>query len=179
MKGKRMAVSKAIIVTGPTATGKTRLAVDMARGVRGEIISADSRQVYRGMDIGTGKDLAEYGLGADAVPYHLIDVVSPLEEYNLMRFRRDAAVAVNDILSRGEMPIVAGGSPLYIDSLISDYDMEGAPPNREFRESLKHLSTDELLKSLAREIGEIPRHFKSTAPWLSAHSPRACRCFCG
>ena len=155
-----MAVSKSIIVTGPTATGKTRLAVDLARGIRGEIISADSRQVYRGMDIGTGKDLAEYGFGADAVPYHLIDMVSPLDEYNLMRFRHDAAVAVNDIISRGVLPIIAGGSPLYIDSLISDYDMEGAPPNREFRETLNHLSTEDLLKLLEKETGEIPRHLE-------------------
>lgn len=151
-------MSKAIIVTGPTATGKTRLAVDLARGFRGEIVSADSRQVYRGMDIGTGKDLSEYGFGTEAVPYHLIDVASPLEEYNLMRFRRDAAVAVKDVFSRGALPIVTGGSPLYIDSLISDYDMKGAPPNREFRESLKQLSTGDLLKLLEKETGAIPEH---------------------
>jgi tRNA dimethylallyltransferase len=153
-----MTMSKAIVVTGPTATGKTRLAIELARDFCGEIVSADSRQVYRGMDIGTGKDLSEYALGGEDVPHHLIDIVSPLDEYNLMRFRLDAARAVNNILSRDFLPIVAGGSPLYIDSLISDYDMEGAPPNREFRESLKDISTEELLELLARESGGVPLH---------------------
>ncbi|MCK5843285.1 MAG: hypothetical protein KAG97_01175, partial [Victivallales bacterium] len=157
MKVCVMSGLKSIVVTGPTATGKTRLAVKLAQAFGGEIISADSRQVYRGMDIGTGKDLSEYGSGSDAVSCHLIDVVSPMDDYNLMRFRHDAAAAVNDILSRGVLPIVAGGSPLYVDSLISDYAMDGAPPNCEFRDSLKDLSTDELLEMLFRTAGSVQR----------------------
>ena len=92
--------NKNIIVTGPTATGKTTLAVSLARKFDGEIISADSRQVYRGLDIGTGKDIDEYGSGSNAVPYHLIDISPADEEYNLMRFKQDAPRAIREILNK-------------------------------------------------------------------------------
>ena len=143
--------NKNLIVTGPTATGKTQLAVSLAKEFGGEVISADSRQVYRGLDIGTGKDIEEYGTGKDAVPYHLIDIVPPDEEYNLMRFKQDAPRAIKDIHERNRLPVVAGGTPLYIDSLISEYEMEGGASDKELRSSLKKLGLPELLEILKKE----------------------------
>ncbi|MCQ2380290.1 MAG: hypothetical protein MJ025_05150 [Victivallaceae bacterium] len=113
-------VRRVVVVTGPTATGKTRLAVELARRFGGEIVSVDSRQVYRGLDIGSGKDIAEYG----EVPYHLIDVADPAKgDYNLFRFCHDAFEAVGDISSRGKLPVLCGGSPLYLAALLEDYRM--------------------------------------------------------
>lgn len=111
---------KVIAVTGPTATGKTRLAVALAGQLNGEIISVDSRQVYRGMDLGTGKDLADYG----TIAYHLIDLADPMEEYNLFYFLRDAARAVEDIVSRGKTPILCGGTALYLAAFLQNYQLE-------------------------------------------------------
>lgn len=120
---------KTLVVTGPTATGKTALAVKLARLYPAEIVSVDSRQVYRGMDVGTGKDLDEYGL----VPYHLIDVADPGREvYNLSRFMRDAYRAIWDIASRGKLPILCGGTALYLAALLDGYRLPGgALPPRE------------------------------------------------
>lgn len=144
--------NKNIIITGPTATGKTHLAVELARKFSGEIISVDSRQVYRGLDIGTGKDIEEYSEGGNAVPYHLIDVVDPNEDYNLLRFRQDVPRILEEIHARNNLPIVAGGTPLYIDSLISDYEMHGGPPDEELRSSLNELENEELLSLLKEEF---------------------------
>lgn len=116
---------KVVAVTGPTATGKTGLAVKIARKFNGEIISVDSRQVYRGMDLGTGKDLAEYAENGPPVPYHLIDIVSPLEEYHLARFLPDAFAAIADIAGRGRLPILCGGSALYLAALLGSYRLPG------------------------------------------------------
>jgi len=120
---------KTLVVTGPTATGKTALAVKLARLYPAEIVSVDSRQVYRGMDIGTGKDLDEYGL----VPYHLIDIVDPQSEvYNLSRFVRDAYRAIGEIAERGQLPILCGGTALYLAALLDGYRLPGgALPPRE------------------------------------------------
>lgn len=118
---------KIIVISGPTATGKTALAVKMAEKFNGEIISADSRQVYRGMDIGSGKDIAEYG----SVPYHLIDIADPaVETYNLGRFCRDAWDAVKTIRDHGKLPIICGGTALYIAALLDGYRLPGGalPP---------------------------------------------------
>ncbi|MDT8392044.1 MAG: tRNA (adenosine(37)-N6)-dimethylallyltransferase MiaA [Lentisphaeria bacterium] len=141
---------KAVVVTGPTATGKTRLGVSLARRFDGEIISADSRQVYTGMDIGTGKDLADFGQGRDAVPYHLIDIVSPLEEYNARRFLRDAASALQSISARGKLPVIVGGTVLYIQAFIEGYDLPGGEPDPVFRAALKDVPTAELIERLRR-----------------------------
>ena len=141
---------KNIIVTGPTATGKTHLAVSLAAKFNGEIVSADSRQVYRHLDIGTGKDIEEYGAGDNAVPYHLIDIVSPDTEYNLMRFRQDAPRAIEEIHQRNRLPVIAGGSPLYIDSLISDYELEGGANDNNLRTSLREREVTELLDILKK-----------------------------
>ena len=120
---------KTVVITGPTATGKTALAVKLARLFPAEIVSVDSRQVYRGMDIGTGKDLDEYG----EVPYHLIDIADPQREvYNLARFLRDAYRAVWEIAARGKLPILCGGTALYLAALIDGYHLPGgALPPRE------------------------------------------------
>ena len=135
---------KTIIVTGPTATGKTALAVALAQRFNGEIVSVDSRQVFRGMDIGSGKDLAEYG----DVPYHLIDVADPGEPYDLYAFVHDARKAVKDILQRNRLPILCGGSVLYLDALLRGYTLSGARPDAELREALDKLSLEELNRRL-------------------------------
>ena len=105
---------KILVILGPTASGKTSLAVKLAKEFNGEIISADSRQVFRGMDIGTGKDLGEYG----NIPYHLIDVVNPEDEFNLLKYQKLANKAIKDILSRGKLPIIAGGTGLYLQAIV-------------------------------------------------------------
>jgi tRNA dimethylallyltransferase len=139
---------KNVIVTGPTATGKTRLAVKIAGTFGGEIISVDSRQVYCGLDIGTGKDLQEYYFNGESIPYHLIDIIQPSENYHLMAFRQDVLKALDDIHSRAKLPVLAGGTPLYIDSIISNYSMKGAPPDENFRNTLKEYDTGKLLELL-------------------------------
>ena len=146
-----MASRRNIIVTGPTATGKTSLAVNLARSFDGEIISADSRQVYKGLDIGTGKDLSEYVSGGQPVRCHLLDIARPDEDYNLLRFLTDANLAIQQIHSRNRIPFVAGGTALYIDALLSAYQMPGGPPDGELRNSLRKLDTNALLELLEKE----------------------------
>lgn len=135
-----MKKTKLLVILGPTASGKTNRAVDIARAIDGEIISADSRQVYKGMDIGTGKDLEEYG----DIPYHLIDICPAGYKYNLYEYLRDFKVVYNDIVSRGKFPILCGGTGLYIESVLNGLDLPNVPENKELRNSLANKSLDEL-----------------------------------
>lgn len=146
---------KCVVVTGPTATGKTSLGVDLARHFNGEIVSADSRQVYRSLDIGTGKDLEEYSKDGESVPYHCIDVAEPQESYNLFRYQRDAARAIQKIVKKQHLPIIVGGTPLYINALLQNYALEGGPPDPQFRAAIQDWSLEALLNQLARTAPDV------------------------
>lgn len=135
-----------VVILGPTASGKTRLAVDAATRLGGEIISADSRQVYRGMDIGTGKDLQEYR----DISYHLIDIVEPGYEFNVFEFQQRFYDAWEDIHTRGRMPLLCGGTGLYLEAVLNAYHMVEAPPDPELRTQLEHLTRAELQHELLR-----------------------------
>ncbi len=134
-----------LVITGPTASGKTARAVAAARRFDGEIISADSRQLYRGMDLGTGKDLEEYG----EVPYHLIDICDAGYKYNLYEYLRDAARARAGIEARGRLPILCGGTGLYVESVLKGLALPEVPENRELRQKLAGKSLEELTDILA------------------------------
>ena len=133
-----------ITILGPTACGKTDLAAHLAYYIDGEIISADSRQVYRGMDIGTGKDLADYTVNGRQIPYHLIDICDPGEKYNLFRYQQDFHKAYSEIRSREKVPVLCGGTGLYIESVLRGYSLSPVPQNPELRKSLEGRSLAEL-----------------------------------
>ncbi len=140
-----------ITILGPTASGKTTLAAHLAKRLgNAEIISADSRQLYRGMDIGTGKDLADYTVDGYSIPYHLIDVVEAGDKYNLFQYQQDFSRAYNDICSRGKTPILCGGTGLYIESVLRAYRMTPVPENPELRASLSKCFLSELTEILSR-----------------------------
>ena len=130
-----------ICVLGPTASGKTRYAVQLARELGGEILSGDSRQVYRGMDIGTGKDLAEYG----EIPYHLIDIVDAGTQYNIFQYQHDFERAYRDVVERGRVPILCGGSGLYIEAATCGYHLPDVPPDPALRAELEQQPTETLI----------------------------------
>lgn len=138
-----------LAVVGPTASGKTAFAVDLALAFDGEILSADSRQVYRGMDIGTGKDIDEYRRGEVVVPYHLIDIADAGEKYNLFEYQRDFLAAYNDVRERGRLPVLCGGSGMYVESVLKGYRLLPVPENPELRERLENMSLEELTARLA------------------------------
>lgn len=135
---------KMITILGPTACGKTSVATALAADMEGEIISADSRQVYRGMDIGTGKDLADYVVDGKSVPYHLIDIADPGTKYNLFEYQRDFHDAYNDITSRGVLPVLCGGTGLYIEAVLKGYSLSTVPQNQELRNRLEGKTLEEL-----------------------------------
>ncbi|MCP4270939.1 MAG: tRNA (adenosine(37)-N6)-dimethylallyltransferase MiaA [Gammaproteobacteria bacterium] len=135
-----------LVILGSTASGKTKLAVQLAREVDGEIISADSRQVYRGLDIGSGKDLEEY----EEIPYHLIDIVEPGYEFNVFDFQQYFFQAFNDVNQRGKLPVMAGGSSLYVDSILSGYQMVKVDENPTLRQQLASYSDQQLVDELLR-----------------------------
>lgn len=139
-----------ITILGPTASGKTDIAAHLAAELSAEIISADSRQVYRRMDIGTGKDLADYVVDGKPVPYHLIDIVEPGTKYNLFEYQRDFLEAYNDIRSRGKNVILCGGTGLYIESVLKGYRLIPVPENKELRHELEGKSLLELTSILER-----------------------------
>ena len=141
---------KLIIITGPTACGKTSIATKLANDLSGEIISADSRQIYKGMDIGTGKDLKEYEINNKKIPYHLIDILDPMDNYSVHDFQKDFSESFNIINKKNKIPILCGGTGLYIESILLDYDLsKKPPPNEELRDELANYSKEKLLDILS------------------------------
>ncbi|MDP2586894.1 MAG: tRNA (adenosine(37)-N6)-dimethylallyltransferase MiaA [Candidatus Komeilibacteria bacterium] len=145
-----MLLPKLIVILGPTATGKTKLAAKLARAFNGEIVSADSRQVYVGMDIGTGKDLKEYG----RVPYHLIDVVNPKKRFTLSDYQKLAYRAIDDIIKRGKIPFLVGGTGLYISAIVDGYQLDDVKPDSALRKKLNQKSLAQL-QALVKKYGLI------------------------
>ncbi len=137
-----------LVVLGPTASGKTRFGVKLAQALAGEIISADSRQVYRGMDIGTGKDLTEYG----DIPYHLIDIVQPGSEFNLFEFQRRFTDAFALIREHGRLPILVGGTGMYLEAAVQGYRLAEAPQSPSLRRELENLPMAALIERLKRTV---------------------------
>jgi tRNA dimethylallyltransferase len=133
-----------VVILGPTASGKTELAARLAWDLHGEIISADSRQVYRGMDIGTGKDLNQYIINAQKIPYHMIDVVDPESEFNLFEFQKGFYEIFSRIQNNSNLPILTGGTGLYLQAVLSGYEMPDATPDQELRKELDQKTIDEL-----------------------------------
>ncbi|MEH0156062.1 tRNA (adenosine(37)-N6)-dimethylallyltransferase MiaA [Limibacter armeniacum] len=168
-----------IVVTGPTASGKTAFAAQLAERIGGEIISADSRQVYKKMNIGTGKDYQDYTVNGKQVPVHLIDIHDPGYKYNVSEFVEDFWRVYKEIHSRGLMPILCGGTGMYIEAVLNDYELKAVPVDEDLRESLEDKSLNELL-SLLDKLGAPSyytdrKHRKRTlraievATYLKAH----------
>lgn len=150
----------AVVVLGPTACGKTAVGVGIAARCNGEVVSADSRQVYRHLDIGSGKDLGEYTVATAAgdrlqVPYHLIDVAQLPQEYSVYDYQRDAYQSIASILARGRLPVVVGGTGMYLDALVRGYDLVRVPTNEALRQELAGMSMDELAQRLLAVRGEL------------------------
>lgn len=148
------AVIPLIVITGPTASGKTEVAIRLAEEFGGEIVCADSRTVYKGLDVGTAKPTASEQA---RVPHHLLDMVEPDERYNLARFQRDAKTAIADIRARGKVPFLVGGSGLYVDSIVLDYEL-GDEPDAEFRTRLEAMPLEELLQYCKSHNIELPNN---------------------
>ena len=147
-----------ITILGPTATGKTRLVAKLAQRYRGEIISADSRQVYIGMDIGTGKDYNDYAINNTKINYHLIDIVRPDQEFNLFMFKELFAKTFSDIISRNKLPFLVGGTGLYISSIIQNYDLKKADFNSSRINELEQMEIEDLRNLLLKLNSQI--HYK-------------------
>lgn len=142
--------SKLIVILGPTATGKTKLAVKVSELFNGEIISADSRQVYKYMDIGTGKDKEEYIISGKTIKYHLIDICSPDDEYNLFRFQQDFLNAYIKIIDKNKTPVLCGGTALYIHSVLKPYNLQKVERNSKLRSELSLMPHEQLIKELMK-----------------------------
>ncbi len=158
---------KVVVILGTTASGKTGLGVHLAYKLDGEIISADSRQVYKGMDIGTGKDLDEYQVKNKQIPYHLIDVADPKEKYSLGDFQKAAFSAIEDIIKRNKLPLIVGGTGQYLEAVVDNYELSEAKPNDDLRKELEELDVDTLYsqieklnKKFAKNINESDRKNK-------------------
>lgn len=177
-----------ITIIGPTASGKTTLAAHLAARLNTEIISGDSRQIYRGMDIGTGKDLADYTIGGVTVPYHLIDICDPGYKYNVFEYQHDFHNVFEEIRQKGKLPILCGGTGMYIEAVLKGYKLLDVPENKTLRDSLKGKSLTELTQILAgyktlhnktdvdsaqraiRAI-EIEEYYLQTAPGQNEYDP--------
>ena len=138
---------KVIAIVGPTASGKTAYSIELAKQINGEIISADSRYVYKGFDIGTAKPTKEE---QDGIPHHMIDIVEPEFEYSAGLYKQEASKLILEINSKGKIPIITGGTGLYIDILLKNYDLPQIEANRELRDSLMQLETETLFEKLAK-----------------------------
>lgn len=177
-----------IIVLGATASGKTRLAVSLAGALGGEIISADSRQVFRGMDIGTGKDLSEYVSNGRPVSYHLIDIREPGERYHVDAYKEDFYRVYADLNARGVLPVLCGGTGMYVHSILQNHDLTGIPVNQSLRELLLPMDTAALRRRLSAYPPELTAHadlsshkrlvraieiahFRSEHPWVRNERP--------
>lgn len=177
-----------ITILGPTASGKTTFAAALAAHLDTEIISADSRQIYRSMDIGTGKDLADYIVNGKQIPYHLIDICDPGYKYNVFEYQHDFFRVFKDIRERGKLPILCGGTGMYIEAVLKGYKLLDVPQNPELRESLKNKSLQELeailasykelhnktdVDSVQRAIRaiEIEEYYKIQAPDINEYDP--------
>lgn len=148
MSVKQKSIYDLLVITGPTASGKTSLAAALASILRGEIISADSRQVYRGMNLGTGKDYNEYVINGKNIPCHLIDIADPGYKYNVFEYQRDFKEVYSALVNRSIFPVVCGGSGMYIDSIITGYKMYEVPPDSGLRAKLEKKSMEELTEIL-------------------------------
>ncbi len=133
-----------ITILGPTASGKTRLATTLAHTLDTEIISADSRQVYKGMDIGTGKDLMDYVVEGESIPYHLIDICQAGEKYNVYEFQHDFHRVFSEIKNKGKLPILCGGTGMYIEAILKGFRLLTVPENTALRKKLENKTLDEL-----------------------------------
>jgi tRNA dimethylallyltransferase len=147
--------SRIIVIVGPTASGKSDAAIRLAEAINGEVISADSRQVYRGMDIGTGKisgsmDIERGIFISEGIPHHLIDVVDPMEDFNVSHFKKLADAAIEDILQRGKVPIICGGTGFWVRALIDNMELPEVKPNEMLRSMLRNKSTEELFENLKK-----------------------------
>lgn len=138
---------KVIAIVGPTASGKTAYSIELAKQINGEIISADSRYVYKGFDIGTAKPTKEE---QDGIPHYMIDIVEPEFEYSAGLYKQEASKLISEINSKGKIPIITGGTGLYIDILLKNYDLPQIEANRELRDSLMQLETETLFEKLAK-----------------------------
>ncbi|MBO9675587.1 MAG: tRNA (adenosine(37)-N6)-dimethylallyltransferase MiaA [Sphingobacteriaceae bacterium] len=153
-----MAQHNLIVILGATASGKTKLAVSVADALNGEIISADSRQVFKRMDIGTGKDLAEYEINGKIIPHHLIDILEPGERYHVDAFKNDFYKAFETITAKQKLPILCGGTGMYIHSLLQNQTFTAIPVNMELRDQLELLSKEELVLKIQHEKNQNTDH---------------------
>ena len=137
-----------LTILGPTASGKTEIAVQAAHQLDGEVLSADSRQVYRGMDLGTGKDLDDYLIGNQKIPYHLIDIVDAGYEYNVYEYQKDFLSAYNQLTKRNKFPVLCGGSGMYLEAVLKNYKLIQIPPDPDLRSKLEEQELDSLIEHL-------------------------------
>jgi tRNA dimethylallyltransferase len=141
-------INPLLVILGPTASGKTAFAANLAYLCKGEIISADSRQVYKDMNLGTGKDYADYFVKGNKIPYHLIDIIPPGEKYNVFEYQNDFWKIYSEVIKRNNLPVLCGGSGLYIDAVISKYNLVQVPLNPELSEKLVKMNMEELILQL-------------------------------
>ena len=153
-----------IVILGPTACGKTKLAVQLAKKFNGEIVSADSRQVYHGLNIGTGKDLNEYNLPGKKIPYHLIDVVDPKKSFSLAEYQKKAYQAINEILERKKLPFLVGGTGFYIKAITEGTILSSAKPDHNLRKELESMSNEYRLRILKKLDPEILEQIDTANP---------------